>query len=57
MKVVRVGDKSFTYEVEFLVNGKRVALGKTTSVCCEVGKEMKSITIPKGIRGKLTGEG
>ena len=57
MRVVRVGDKSFTYEVEFLVKGKRVALGKTTSVCCAVGKEMKSINIPKAIRAKLTGEG
>ena len=60
MRVVRVGDKSFTYEVEFLVGGRRVALGKTTSVCCVVGSgdsvgEMKSIAIPDVIRGKLTG--
>ncbi len=55
MRVGRVGEKSFTYEVEFLVKGKRVALGKTTSVCCAVGKEMKSIVIPKAIRAKLTG--
>ena len=57
MKVLRVGEKSFTYEVEFLVKGKRVAVGKTTSVCCAVGQEMKSIAIPKAIKGKLTGEG
>jgi len=58
LRVTRVGDKSFSYEVEFLVNSKRVALGKTTSVCCEVGKQgaMRSIAIPAPIRSKLTQE-
>src|SRR5665213_2556357 len=28
MRVVRVGGKSFTYEVEFRVNGQKVATGK-----------------------------
>lgn len=57
MRVTRMGDKSFSYEVEFLVKGQRVALGKTTSVCCEVGAggAMKAIPIPKPIREKLTG--
>ena len=55
MRVVRVGDKSFSYEVEFLVKGKRVALGKTTSVCCAIDtSDMRSITIPAAIREKLT---
>ena len=53
MRVTRVGDKSFTYEVEFLLKGKRIALGKTTSVCCAVGNEMKSIPIPKPLRDRL----
>jgi acyl-CoA thioester hydrolase len=57
MRVVRVGEKSFTYEVEFLTGGKRIALGRITSVCCEVGiGEVKSIAIPDAIRAKLTGE-
>ena len=34
LRVVKLGDKSFSYEVDFLVNGRPVALGKTTSVCC-----------------------
>ena len=56
MRVVRVGEKSFTYEVEFLVKGNRVAVGKTTSVCCVVGVgDVKSIAIPDAIRAKLTG--
>lgn len=56
MRVVRVGDKSFSYEVDFLVEGRRVALGKTTSVCCSIEDAgMKSIAIPAAIREKLTG--
>jgi YbgC/YbaW family acyl-CoA thioester hydrolase len=58
MRVVRVGDKSFSYEVEFLVKGKRVALGKTTSVCCAIDtSDMRSISIPAAIREKLTANG
>jgi YbgC/YbaW family acyl-CoA thioester hydrolase len=55
LRVIRVGDKSFSYEVDFEVAGKRVALGKTTSVCCilEAGG-MRSIPIPAAIREKLT---
>jgi YbgC/YbaW family acyl-CoA thioester hydrolase len=55
MRVARVGEKSFSYEVEFFVGGKRVALGKTTSVCCAIDTEdMRSIAIPTAIREKLT---
>ena len=56
MRVTRVGEKSFSYEVDFLVGGRRMALGKTTSVCCALntGGEMKSIPIPEALRTKLT---
>ena len=37
LRVTRLGEKSFNYEVDFLLNGRRLALGKTTSVCCTVG--------------------
>ena len=58
LRVVKVGDKSFGYEVEFLVAGRRVALGKTTSVCCELRDgAMKAIPIPPMIREKLTAGG
>ena len=36
MRVTKVGEKSFNYEVEFIREGRRVALGKMTSVCCEM---------------------
>ena len=56
LRVTRVGDKSFSYEVDFLVNGNRVALGKTTSVCCELEEgQMRSIPIPDEIRQQLAG--
>jgi acyl-CoA thioester hydrolase len=56
MRVVRVGEKSFSYEVDFLVQGRRIAIGKTTSVCCSIEDAgMKSIPIPPEIREKLTG--
>ena len=58
MRVTKVGEKSFNYEVEFLWEGRRVALGKMTSVCCEMlDKGMRSIPIPPGVRAKLEGDG
>ena len=58
MRVTKVGEKSFNYEVEFLQADRRVALGKMTSVCCEMlDKGMRSIRIPDGVRRKLDGEG
>ena len=54
MRVTKVGEKSFNYEVEFLWEGRRVALGRMTSVCCEMlDQGMRSIRIPDGVRRKL----
>ena len=55
LRVVKLGDKSFSYEVDFLLQGRQMALGKTTSVCCELRADgtMKSIPIPPSIREKL----
>ena len=54
LRVVKLGDKSFSYEVDFLLKGRQMALGKTTSVCCvlENGR-MRSIPIPALLREKL----
>ena len=54
--VTKLGEKSFTYEVDFLLDGRRMALGKTTSVCCELRPDgtMRSIPIPDALRIKLT---
>ncbi len=55
LRVTRLGEKSFNYEVDFFVNGRRMALGKITSVCCELRKDapMRSIPIPPALREKL----
>ena len=55
LRVVKLGEKSFSYEVDFLLDGRRVALGKTTSVCCELRTDgsMKSIPIPPALRERL----
>ena len=57
LRVTKVGEKSFNYEVDYLVKDRQVALGKTTSVCCVLSDgKMQSIAIPDEIRGKLTAE-
>jgi YbgC/YbaW family acyl-CoA thioester hydrolase len=55
LRVGRVGEKSFSYEVDFIKEGRVVALGKTTSVCCEIRHDepMRSIAIPQAIRDRL----
>jgi YbgC/YbaW family acyl-CoA thioester hydrolase len=54
LRVIRLGEKSLSYEVDFILNGKRVALGKLTSVCCAIENHgMRSIAIPMAIREKL----
>ena len=55
LRVVKVGGKSFGYEVDYLLAGKPVALGRTTSVCCAHTPEgLKAVAIPDAIRAKLT---
>ena len=53
--VRRKGEKSMTYDVEFRVGERQVAVGRSTSVCCELapGEEVRSIPIPDFIRDKF----
>jgi YbgC/YbaW family acyl-CoA thioester hydrolase len=55
LRVTRLGEKSLSYEVDFFLGDKRLALGKSTSVCCvmEAGA-MRSIPIPPDMREKLS---
>jgi acyl-CoA thioesterase FadM len=55
--VTKVGGKSLSYEVDFLVADKLVALGKSTSVCCEhTPTGLRGVTIPASIREKLSAD-
>ena len=53
--IVRVGRKSVTYEVNFSHEGRPVASGQTTTVCCRFEEEgvPKSMEIPAWVRQKL----
>jgi acyl-CoA thioester hydrolase len=54
-EIVRLGKKSVTYEFNFSHDGRPVASGQTTTVCCRFDQEgtPKSITIPPAIAEKL----
>ena len=55
LRITKLGEKSLSYEVDFLLDGKRMALGKTTSVCCELRPDgtIRSIPIPDALRTRL----
>ena len=55
MSVSRLGQKSVTYEFTFSHNGRPVAAGQMTAVCCQMqpGGELKSMTIPDWMAAKL----
>ena len=49
VRVVRRGRTSMRYAFEFQANGKPIARGEMTSVCCELepGREIRPIPIPE----------
>ncbi|MEE8169751.1 MAG: thioesterase family protein [Phycisphaerae bacterium] len=52
--VTKMGTKSLTYEVDFVRDGRRIAVGRLTGVCCLANNgELKSIEIPPEVRVKL----
>ena len=55
MSVSRLGEKSVTYEFNFSHQGRPVAVGQMTAVCCEMGSErgLKSMAIPDWMVAKL----
>jgi acyl-CoA thioester hydrolase len=58
VQVERVGRKSVTYTFTFTHQGKLVAKGRLSAVCCRVRpgtQELESIDIPEAIRARLLG--
>ncbi len=54
VSIRRKGSKSMTYDFEFSVEGRKVAGGSMTSVCCELGSgKVRAIPIPAAIAEKL----
>jgi 4-hydroxybenzoyl-CoA thioesterase/acyl-CoA thioester hydrolase len=55
LRLARLGDKSLSYEIEFNLAGKPIALGKMTSVCCTLkDSKMCAIAIPQPLREKIS---
>ncbi len=58
VSVERVGGKSVTYVFDFTHEGKPVAKGRISAVCCRIRPgvhELESREIPEGIRQRLLG--
>jgi len=53
--IERLGDRSVTYRVDVTKDGELAAVGRSTSVCCEMTHpgEMRSIPIPARVRSLL----
>lgn len=50
----KLGERSLSYRVEFRCDGRRLAVGKTTAVCCAQGEgSFEPAAIPDSIRTKL----
>lgn len=53
LRVKRKGHKSMTYGFEFTRDGLPLASGEVTSVCCELGQQMRAIPIPAFIADQI----
>jgi acyl-CoA thioester hydrolase len=55
IQVSRLGSKSITYDFDFSIEGRPVATGQITCVCCRVvpGKPLESVAIPTDVAEKL----
>jgi len=55
VSIERIGESSVTYGFEFAKAGKVVAVGRVTSVCCQVKEDqsIESMNIPAGYRARL----
>ncbi|HEX7446719.1 MAG TPA: thioesterase family protein [Pirellulales bacterium] len=59
LRLVRVGEKSVTYGFSFAHQGRPVAAGELTAVCCrmEPGAAPRSVVIPEAMARKLAASG
>lgn len=55
VRVARLGTSSVTYDFRFLHDGRRVAEGQVTAVCCwfALGEPPRAIPIPQSLRDGL----
>ena len=54
LQITKMGEKSISWEIEFLKDDTRLALGRVTTVCCTLTPTgLQAIPIPPEIRLKL----
>jgi 4-hydroxybenzoyl-CoA thioesterase/acyl-CoA thioester hydrolase len=55
VRIARLGGSSVTYDFRFLHEGRRVAEGQVTAVCCRFspGEPPRSIPLPQSLRDRL----
>ncbi len=55
VSLTRIGNKSLHYQMEFSIEGREIATGQITSVCCRVkpGQPLVSVPLPVEIKEKL----
>jgi len=55
VRVLRKGRTSMSYEFEFRADGREIAQGEMTSVCCELepGRPIRPIPIPEPIASRV----
>ena len=55
VRLIRVGEKSVTFDFAFTCQGRPVAAGEMTGICCRITRDgkLRSIAIPSAIRDKL----
>ncbi len=55
VSLTRIGNKSLQYQMEFSIEGRKVATGQITSVCCRIepGQPLVSILLPPEFKEKL----
>jgi 4-hydroxybenzoyl-CoA thioesterase/acyl-CoA thioester hydrolase len=56
LRVLRKGRSSLTYAIDFSCDGRRIADGQVTAVCCELvpGRKVRAIPIPDFIADKIS---
>ena len=54
LKIANISERSVSYEVDFLRDGKCIATGKAKGVCCAmIEDKFQAIAIPDTLRSKL----
>ncbi|MDA8017962.1 MAG: acyl-CoA thioesterase [Thermoanaerobaculia bacterium] len=55
VRVLRKGSKSLTYRFDLSIEGRRVATGEITAICCRIGgPKLQAVQIPAELASRIT---